>query len=138
MRTIHVLVLGLGLAACGGREPEAVEAETTAQTTGGMTGQPQSSAGEQVRNDVALEEPSWGAPQTAEAPPTPEELRARIETALRGAPNLDDDRISVRIEEGDVFLAGIVDSPTEINIAHDVTHSVPGVENVFVDELRVQ
>ena len=139
MRTMHVLVLGLGLAACGGGEPEAVEAETTAQTTsGGMTNQPQASAGVEVRDDLAAEEPSWGSETYAQPTPTPEELRTQIETALRGAPNLDDDRITVRVEEGGVYLAGLVDSPTEVRIAHDVTHSVPGVENVYVDELRVQ
>lgn len=170
------LVAGLGIVAChGGREPEAVEPETTATSGGVMTTQPQTGAGvdTQARTDVPLEEPAWGEPETSDrygmtgepygqqprmqqpgmqqpgmqqpgmaegTEPTvsDEELRMQIETALRGAPNLEDNSISVRIEQGQVFLAGLVDSPTEIRIAHDVVRSIPGVADVNTDELRVQ
>lgn len=174
MRTttrMFAFVATLGLAACGGEEPEAVEPETTESAGGALTTQPQAGSEMEARSDVELAEPEWGEPERGELgepqartpqygqpsgmagepygqqqgmqpgmqpSANPEELRTQIEEALRGAPNLDDDSISVRIEQGSVYLAGLVDSPAEIQIAHNVAHSIPGVENVYTDELRIQ
>lgn len=100
----------------------------------GMTGEP-------YGRRPGMQQPGTRQPDMAEGTePTmsDEELRMQIENALRGAPNLEDNAISVRIEGGQVFLAGLVDSPTEIRIAHDVVSAIPGVANVNTDELRVQ
>lgn len=167
MRTttrLIALLAGFGFAGCGGQEPEAVEPETTETAGGAMTTQPQAGSEMQARGELGVEEQGWGEPgmeehagvagepyghqqgmepgmQQGMQPGTqasPEQLRVQIEEALRGAPNLDDNTINVRVVEGDVHLAGLVDSPTEIRIAHDVAHAIPGVQNVYVDELRVQ
>lgn len=157
MTRLMALLAGFGLTGCGGQEPEAVEPETTETAGGAMTTQPQAGTEMQARGEMGAQEHGWGEPGMEEhaglggepyghqqgmepgmQQASPDQLRMQIEEALRGAPNLDDNTISVRVEEGDVHLAGLVDSPTEIRIAHDVAHAIPGVQNVYTDELRVQ
>ena len=64
-------------------------------------------------------------------------VAARIEEALSAAPMLEDDAITVRVEGSRVHLAGLVDSPTEINAARDIASSIPGVQEVIVEQLQV-
>lgn len=89
-------------------------------------------------------EPQYGATQPPMGGALPQgedaetiRVSAQVEEALRGAPDLEDDTIVVRVQGSRVKLAGIVDSPTEVNIARDVVSSIPGVDEVDVDELRV-
>lgn len=94
-------------------------------------------------------DPQYGAtqpPMGGETPPptygempTDEtgDMSARIEDALRTTPSLEDDSIAVRVEGSRVHLAGLVDSPTEVMQARDIARSVPGVQDVDVNELRV-
>jgi osmotically-inducible protein OsmY len=65
------------------------------------------------------------------------DMSARIEQALRASPMLEDDAITIRLEGARVHLAGLVDSPTEVNAARDVVSSIPGVQEVDVEQLRV-
>jgi len=65
------------------------------------------------------------------------DMSARIQETLRTVPSLEDDAISVRVEGSRVYLAGLVDSPTEVTQARDLVSSIPGVEDVVVEELTV-
>lgn len=66
------------------------------------------------------------------------ELREQIQRALSSNPELSQDAISVRVENNQVHLAGLVDSQNHIRIARDVATSIPGVRNVDTNELRVR
>lgn len=65
------------------------------------------------------------------------DLAMRIDEALNANPSLQDDAIVVRIEGSRVHLAGLVDSPTEVSTARDVVSSIPGVQEVDIEQLRV-
>ncbi len=116
----------------GGTEPDPMEPETY---------------GEMLREPGELE-PQYGATQPplggstpppgyGEVPMDEASMAARIEEALSAAPMLEDDAITVRVEGSRVHLAGLVDSPTEINAARDIASSIPGVQEVIVEQLRV-
>lgn len=116
----------------GGTEREPMEPETY--------GEMQREPGELEPQYGATQPPLGGStppPSYAEVPMDEASMSARIEEALRASPMLEDDAITVRIDGSRVHLAGLVDSPTEINAARDVVSSVPGVQEVDIEQLRV-
>src|SRR5690606_20297472 len=76
-------------------------------------------------------------PAYGEVPMDEASMSARIEEALRASPMLEDDSIAVRVEGSRVHLAGLVDSPTEVSAARDIVTSIPGVQEVIVEQLQV-
>lgn len=68
---------------------------------------------------------------------TDNEIHDRVHDALDRAPSLDASDIHVSVENGTVRLWGTVHSEQERQTAHDVAHSVRGVDRVFFDDLRV-
>lgn len=64
-------------------------------------------------------------------------LATDVHEALQRAPDLDAGHIQVRAENGVVSLSGTVDSAEQRRMAHEIGHSVPGVRDVYVDDLQV-
>lgn len=65
------------------------------------------------------------------------EIHDEIHEALERAPGVDASHIHVSVENGSVRLWGTVDSERARQSAHDLAHSVEGVHQVFLDDLRV-
>lgn len=130
-----MLAVAFALGACTPMpEPEPVTPEG-ARTAGGQTSaSPVEGARAPTSARVGEPEP-WdeASRQLQES-----DLRDRVEQALRGAPQVDEAGIDVRVDGSHVMLAGVVATPTAILIARDVVQAVPGVERVTVDALRVR
>lgn len=78
--------------------------------------------------------PADPAPETT-APEPMDSLHDRVHAALDRAPNLDASNISVRVEGNDVYLSGTVPNKEQHELAHEVAHSVEGVDRVFHQDL---
>ena len=65
-------------------------------------------------------------------------LHDRVHEALDAAPQLDGTDISVRVQNGVVYLGGWVRTAEQKDIAHNVAHSVEGVEHVDYDDIDVR
>lgn len=88
-------------------------------------------------------QPTTPPPQEPKSEPPPtattndKEIHERVHDALYR--NMGDDAgdIAVRVENGEVFLSGCVDSQAQHDRAHDLAHDVKGVTAVYHDELGV-
>lgn len=65
-------------------------------------------------------------------------LHDRVHEALENAPDLDASDISVRVENGVVYLSGTVPTAAQRELAHNVAHAVEGVSRVNYDDLTVR
>ncbi len=70
--------------------------------------------------------------------PNDERLHAEVHRALDRAPSLDATRIQVVVQGGAVYLSGEVPTADQRRLAHDVAHTVEGVNNVYTRDLRVR
>jgi hypothetical protein len=70
--------------------------------------------------------------------PGGEALHAEVHDALTRAPNLDSAAIDIAIRGEDVYLSGYVPTPEQRRLAHDVAHSVEGVQQVYTRDLQVR
>lgn len=86
-----------------------------------------------VERDLAGDVPPGYAPVGEDAI-----LAERIAEALRRAPAIDASEIRVMVDDREVRLTGTVRSEAERQIAHEVAHSVAGVSDVSVRDLRVR
>lgn len=116
----------------GMTEPDSMQPETY--------GEMQREPGELEPQYGATQPPLGGStppPAYGEVPMDEASMSARIEEALRASPMLEDDAITVRVEGSRAHLAGLVDSPTEVSAARDIVTSIPGVQEVIVEQLQV-
>ena len=67
-----------------------------------------------------------------------ENLNSRVREALQRAPGVDASAIDVTVKGRDVYLSGTVGSDQEKRAAHDVAHSLEGVESVYTRDLKVR
>jgi osmotically-inducible protein OsmY len=65
-------------------------------------------------------------------------LSSDVQGALTRAPNLDAKAVHVSVKGGDVYLSGYVPTPEQRRLAHDVAHSVEGVNHVYTRDLQVR
>lgn len=65
-------------------------------------------------------------------------IHDRVHAALEAAPDLDGTDISVRVENGRVYLGGHVHTAEQREIAHNVAHAVEGVSRVFTDDIQIR
>lgn len=68
---------------------------------------------------------------------TEERIHDRVHRALERSPELRDVNIAVRVEYRNVYLSGRVYSHSQKKVAHEVAHSVDGVDRVFTRGIRV-
>lgn len=85
-----------------------------------------------------VEQPPAGRGYEAPQADYDRNLHDTVHEALVRAPGLRGADIRVETHGGSVHLSGTVDSERQRQTAHDVAHSVRGVEQVAVDDLRVR
>jgi osmotically-inducible protein OsmY len=71
------------------------------------------------------------------SPPTDAELQAQVSEALQGDSRVDMTEISVRVEGGQVHLAGMVDSAAERRAAQEVAETIVSRDRI-IDRLTLR
>lgn len=101
-----------------------VAAEQLARDTSGVRG---------VRNEIRV-----GQRVGSETPASDQALAAVIETKFAADPEVSTLNIDVDVQDGVVTLSGWVKSEAARQKAHDIAHSVNGVDTVYFDQLKVR
>lgn len=86
-----------------------------------------------VRNDIRV-----GQRVGSDVPASDQALAAAIETKLAADPEVSTFNVDVDVQDGVVTLSGWVKSEAARQKAHDIAHSVNGVDTVYFDELKVR
>jgi osmotically-inducible protein OsmY len=81
--------------------------------------------------------PSVVATVTQAADPADEQIRGRVEAALRSDPYFNDAHVTVSVDKGDVLLAGFVSSDWDLLDAMRIARKAAGNKRV-VDNLSIE
>lgn len=90
----------------------------------------------EVREPAAQRVPT--RPQAAETAAFEVLLHDHVHEAFQRAPGLDASGVEVRVSGATVYLDGHVPTSSQKALAHEVAHSVQGVESVVSDGLAVR